>query len=54
MSSYIHEYWGLDCNNGHGTYTYYPVAQGYASAIGWGPKVKTRNSLRYDCGTSPA
>ncbi|MFI6475433.1 hypothetical protein ACIBL5_34960 [Streptomyces sp. NPDC050516] len=32
--------WSTDCNGG-GTYTYYPVMQGYASGIGWGSKTRS-------------
>lgn len=38
--SFIDYGWSTDCNDGGGTYTYYPVMQGYASGIGWGPKTR--------------
>ncbi len=44
--------WNVYCNNGKGYYDYYPVVQGYASRLGWGPTVRTSNSLHYDCGPS--
>ncbi len=34
-----------------GTHTSYPVMQGYASGIGWGPKTRSDNDLRKGCGT---
>ncbi|MFI1800569.1 hypothetical protein ACH427_24880 [Streptomyces sp. NPDC020379] len=43
--------WSTDCHDGGGTYTYYPVMQGYASGIGWGPKTRSNNDLREGCGT---
>ncbi|MBB5122084.1 hypothetical protein AF335_08580 [Streptomyces eurocidicus] len=43
--------WSSDCNDGGGTYTYYPVMQGYASGIGWGPTTRSNNDLRKGCGT---
>lgn len=44
--------WGLRCGSG-GTYTYYPVVQGEATAIGSSPIVRADNQLRRSCGTSP-
>jgi hypothetical protein len=52
-SDYVSEDWGIGCNNGKGTYTYYPVMKGWSATIGTGPTVKSSNSLRYDCGTTP-
>ncbi|WP_158717032.1 hypothetical protein [Streptomyces rimosus] len=49
--SFIDYGWSTDCNDGGGTYTYYPVMQGYASGIGWGPKTRSDNELRKGCGT---
>ncbi|MFH0520963.1 hypothetical protein ACHBTE_27765 [Streptomyces sp. M41] len=43
--------WSSDCNDGGGTYTYYPVMKGYASGIGWGPTTRSDNELRKGCGT---
>ena len=45
-------YWNVYCNNGKGYYDYYPVVQGYASRLGWGPTVRTSNDFHYDCGPS--
>jgi hypothetical protein len=50
-NSFIDYGWSTDCNDGGGTYTYYPVMQGYASGIGWGPKTRSNNDLRKGCGT---
>ncbi|MER5386303.1 hypothetical protein ABT040_39735 [Streptomyces sp. NPDC002688] len=50
-NSFIDYGWSTDCNDGGGTYTYYPVMQGYASGIGWGPKTRSDNELRKGCGT---
>ncbi|MEU5438444.1 hypothetical protein AB0G73_34540 [Streptomyces sp. NPDC020719] len=50
-SNFIDFGWSTDCNDGGGTYTYYPVMQGYASGIGWGPKTRSNNDLRKGCGT---
>ncbi|MGW3665636.1 hypothetical protein [Streptomyces sp. NPDC005141] len=50
-NSFIDYGWSTDCNGGGGTYTYYPVMQGYASGIGWGPKTRSDNELRKGCGT---
>ncbi|MFJ4013876.1 hypothetical protein [Streptomyces sp. NPDC090026] len=44
--------WSVDCNDGGGTYTYYPVMKGYASGIGWGPTTRSDNELRKSCGTN--
>lgn len=44
--------WTVRCGNG-GTYDYYPVVEGYASAIGYSPTVRSDNQLRRQCGTSP-
>ncbi|MCX4781510.1 hypothetical protein [Streptomyces sp. NBC_01264] len=51
-SNFIDYGWSVDCNDGGGTYDYYPVMQGYASGIGWGPKTRSDNQLRKNCGTS--
>lgn len=51
-SSFIDYGWSVDCNDGAGTYDYYPVMQGYASGIGWGPKTRADNQLRKNCGTN--
>ena len=50
-SSFIDYGWSTDCDDGGGTYTYYPVMQRYASGIGWGPKTRSDNDLRKGCGT---
>lgn len=50
-NNFIDYGWSTDCNDGGGTYTYYPVMQGYASGIGWGPKTRSDNDLRKGCGT---
>ncbi|WP_129308948.1 hypothetical protein [Streptomyces sp. L2] len=50
-NNFIDYGWSTDCNDGGGTYTYYPVMQGYASGIGWGPKTRSNNDLRKGCGT---
>lgn len=51
-NSFIDYGWSTDCNDGGGTYTYYPVMQGYASGIGWGPTTRSNNDLRKGCGTT--
>ncbi|MGW3913032.1 hypothetical protein ACWEBX_16135 [Streptomyces sp. NPDC005070] len=51
-NSFIDYGWSTDCNDGGGTDTYYPVMQGDASGIGWGPKTRSDNELRKGCGTS--
>jgi hypothetical protein len=51
-SSFIDYGWSVDCNDGGGTYTYYPVMKGYASGIGWGPTTRADNELRKGCGTN--
>ncbi|WP_329127246.1 hypothetical protein [Streptomyces sp. NBC_01465] len=51
-SSFIDYRWSSDCNDGGGTYTYYPVVQSYASGIGWAPTTRSDNELRHGCGTS--
>lgn len=50
-NSFIDYGWSSDCNDGGGTYTYYPVMKGYASGIGWGPTTRADNELRKGCGT---
>ena len=50
-NSFIDYGWSTDCDDGGGTYTYYPVMQDYASGIGWGPKTRSDNELRKRCGT---
>ena len=50
-SSYLRQGWTSNCNNGGGSYDYYGVMQGYATAIGWGPKVRSANTLNhFNCG----
>lgn len=44
--------WTIRCGSG-GTYDYYPVIEGYASAIGYSPTTRSNNQLRRSCGTSP-
>ena len=47
-------YRNIACNSGKGKYVYYPVMQGYATNIGWGPEVKSAYSLgKFDCETEP-
>lgn len=50
-NSFIDYGWSTDCNDGGGTYTYYPVMKGYASGIGTGPTTRSNNDLRKGCGT---
>ncbi|MFE7774478.1 hypothetical protein ACFU5O_11340 [Streptomyces sp. NPDC057445] len=50
-NNFIDYGWSSDCNDGGGTYTYYPVMKGYASGIGWGPTTRSDNELRKGCGT---
>lgn len=42
--------WSADCNDGGGTYTYYPVMKGVAS-FGSSPTTRSDNDLRKNCGT---
>lgn len=54
VDEYINEYWGINCNAGHGYYDYYPVMRGYASGIGSGPTLRSNNQLNQkNCGTGP-
>ncbi|MEG3626619.1 hypothetical protein [Streptomyces poriticola] len=48
--SYIDYGWSADCNDGGGTYTYYPVMKGVAS-FGSSPTTRADNELRKNCGT---
>ncbi|MGW2570868.1 hypothetical protein [Streptomyces sp. NPDC001537] len=49
-SSYIDYGWSADCDDGGGTYTYYPVMVGVAS-FGSSPTTRSDNDLRKNCGT---
>ncbi len=42
--------WSTDCNWGNGTYDYYPVMQGYATGVGYGPILRSNNQLTENCG----
>jgi hypothetical protein len=50
--SWLNRRWRSPCHWGSGYYDYKWLAQGYASRIGWGPKVVSANSLKHQpCGS---
>ncbi|MFD3647509.1 hypothetical protein ACFWVT_10585 [Streptomyces cyaneofuscatus] len=49
--SFIDYGWSVDCNDGGGTYTYYPVMKGFATGVGSSPTTRADNELRKNCGT---
>jgi hypothetical protein len=50
--SFIDYGWSVDCNDGGGTYTYYPVMKGFATGVGSSPTTRADNELRKNCGTN--
>ncbi|MYX18423.1 hypothetical protein GTY67_34305 [Streptomyces sp. SID8374] len=51
-NSFIDYGWSVDCNDGGGTYTYYPVMKGFATGVGSSPTTRADNELRKNCGTT--
>ncbi|WP_055524201.1 hypothetical protein [Streptomyces graminilatus] len=51
-NSFIDYGWSVDCNDGGGTYTYYPVMKGLVTGVGSSPTTRADNELRKNCGTT--
>ena len=50
--SWLNHHWSSPCHWGSGYYDYKWLAQGYASRIGWGPKVASANKVKHQpCGS---